>query len=160
MPLGYGIKQEKEMTIDLTKPVQTRDGRKARILCTDMVNPHYPVAAVVTFADGIEVARMYTRDGYFGRFVDSLSANDLVNVPPEPQVEWRKHDRESACDLYKELGDFEVEDKRGRRMFVCGVTNIGFRVYGANYLEISFGCAYDDLVMADTREPVAVREVR
>ena len=67
--------------IDLNKPVQTRDGRKARILATDVAHETYPVAAAVTSANGKEeYIEAYTA---LGTYTKGISENymDLVNVP-------------------------------------------------------------------------------
>lgn len=63
---------------DPTKPVQTRDGLPARIICTDAEGledgPEFTIVAIV---DG-EVG-MYTDEGQF--ISDCLDPRDLVNVP-------------------------------------------------------------------------------
>lgn len=67
---------------DLTQPVRTRDGRPARIVCTDARGP-YPIIALITWADGTEKAMSFTAAGDFtesGR--DTL---DLLNISPEPR---------------------------------------------------------------------------
>lgn len=66
--------------VDLTKPVQTRDGRAARILCTDRKHLDCPVVALV-LVDGSELVRSFYPDGrYLG---GGANDNDLVNVPPK-----------------------------------------------------------------------------
>ncbi len=65
------------MTIDFTKPVQTRSGLAVRILCTEGQDKEYPV---VGFTPDRQYTRKWTGEGKFfsdGR-VDEL---DLVNVP-------------------------------------------------------------------------------
>lgn len=65
--------------IDFTKPVQTRDGRKVRILATD-ARTDYPVVGLVEQPVGIESTESWTLEGSWysnGR----LSSYDLVNVP-------------------------------------------------------------------------------
>jgi len=42
------------MSFDPTKPVQTRDGRKARILYTD-IKSGYPIVALTTEPGGVEI---------------------------------------------------------------------------------------------------------
>ena len=73
---------------DPTKPVQTRDGRKARIIATDASDPHFPIVALLTQKAGGERPERYTFAGryYFGD--DILRPTDLVNVPPEKYVRW------------------------------------------------------------------------
>lgn len=71
--------------LDLNKPVQTRDGRKARIICTDR-DAARPIVALVAVA-GREMATARCRDG---RIHPSHShGGDLVNVPEEPVVTTR-----------------------------------------------------------------------
>lgn len=70
---------------DPTKPVQTRDGRKARIICTDCKHRDGEIVVLVQYPDssthaGAEEVYRVHLDGYF---VSSSypSINDLVNVP-------------------------------------------------------------------------------
>ena len=61
---------------DVTKPVRTRDGCDARIVCTDKVGPR-PILALVR--TGINEAPMcFFEDGR--RFLDHDDPRDLVNV--------------------------------------------------------------------------------
>ena len=65
--------------IDFNKPVQTRDGRKVRILCTD-ANSAFPVVGLII--DGGEFDTLETWDStgccYEKRTADE---DDLINVP-------------------------------------------------------------------------------
>lgn len=66
------------MTFDPTKPVQTRNGRAARIICTD-VKGEWPIIALVT--DGQrETVLSYKKSGsaYDDKREDR---SDLVNAP-------------------------------------------------------------------------------
>lgn len=57
----------------------TRDGRKARVICTDAMGLQ-PVVALVQDAPQIECPRTYTRDGRF--FIGGPSSvADLLNAP-------------------------------------------------------------------------------
>lgn len=68
--------------IDWNKPVQTRDGRKVRVLCTDRVGGLYPVIALVPDEiTGEERVRSYTIHGTYSRQHSDSSNMDLVNVP-------------------------------------------------------------------------------
>lgn len=61
------------------KPVCTRDGRPARILCTDMKGSYYPIVALVEDSDGKEYIQPYQLDGhYFSKEIEGL---DLMMVP-------------------------------------------------------------------------------
>lgn len=61
------------------KPVCTRDGREARIICFDVENETFPIVAVVKDEDGVENAGVYTRDGYCFPNGDK-TADDLMMV--------------------------------------------------------------------------------
>lgn len=67
---------------DPTKPVQTRDGRKARIICTDVNDKYYPIMALVEDSDGTEYAVSSTVDGHARYQRDGELPQDLVNIPP------------------------------------------------------------------------------
>lgn len=70
------------MPLDLTKPVQTRDGRKARIICTDGKHelPSYRVWALVMSEYGNETAFPYDVNGMFEPSTGP-HLSDLVNIP-------------------------------------------------------------------------------
>ncbi len=67
--------------LNLDKPVQTRDGRPARILATDRLTPGiFKLIALITTSTGIEQCEAYTVEGKF--YDDDLEeSRDLVNVP-------------------------------------------------------------------------------
>lgn len=68
--------------LDLTKPVQTRDGLPARILATDL-RSEYPVVGIISHPDYDEV-ETWTLDGTFvSSDDDDEHPDDLVNVPVE-----------------------------------------------------------------------------
>lgn len=69
------------MTFDPTKPVQTRDGRPVRILCTDLKEEGYPIAAAVQGWDGSERLESFTTDGRLISGGGRYPKLDLVNVP-------------------------------------------------------------------------------
>ncbi len=71
------------MTFDPTKPVQTRDGRKARIICVDAAGKR-PIAALITCIDtGEEDPEVFFSDGRYCGHDDGESRIDLINVPEE-----------------------------------------------------------------------------
>jgi hypothetical protein len=70
-----------EMTkLDLTKSVQTRDGKKAIILSTDRISTKYPIVALI---EEEEKLYCYTAQGKFYSNSDAQHDLDLVNVPNE-----------------------------------------------------------------------------
>ncbi len=75
---------------DPTKPVQTRDGRAARIICTDRVYPgatldggDSSIIALVT-NDARETVYHYGKDGKIN--ARSFLDHDLINIPEETTV--------------------------------------------------------------------------
>lgn len=67
----------KEKEFDPTKPVQTRDGRKARIICTDLKDTK-PLVVLVARENGIEDIQTYTMEGKF--FCIGDDPRDLINI--------------------------------------------------------------------------------
>lgn len=67
--------------LDLTKPVQTRQGQPVRVLCSDRAHPEYPVIALVRMQNGTEFLETYTADGKRVPSAADDSLNNLVNVP-------------------------------------------------------------------------------
>ena len=67
--------------IDFSKPIETRDGRKVRILATDVKCKFYPVVAVLMDDDGDESVDSYTADGKYSVEGCGCEGDDLVNVP-------------------------------------------------------------------------------
>ena len=78
------------------KPVCTRDGRKARILCFDRKHSEYPIVALITNLNNKEDYVPYTINGKFvnGR---SNKPNDLVMAPIK-KVGWINI-YEDICDI-------------------------------------------------------------
>lgn len=66
------------MTFDPTKPVRTRDGRNARIVCTD-VNNSMPIIALIKDEYGKEWIAHYGIGGNVYGY--SQDKSDLVNIP-------------------------------------------------------------------------------
>lgn len=75
------------MTFDPTKPVQTRDGCKARVICTDRRSLRYPIVAVVDEGGDSEEIRSYTADGRQFDAASGKRGSDLINVP-ETKSSW------------------------------------------------------------------------
>ena len=65
---------------DPTKPVQTRDGRKARIVCTDNIHHKFPIVGLITERCGEEVPNLFMSSGRYHN-EDEESRNDLINIP-------------------------------------------------------------------------------
>ena len=68
--------------IDFTKPVQTRDGKPVRVLCTDKAGGHCIVGIVQH--DTCDTVRTWTKDGLYWKA--SVSKYDLVQAPVKRSV--------------------------------------------------------------------------
>lgn len=66
---------------DPSKPVQTRDGRPARVLAVGLKNIDYPIVAAWVTLSGQETAGIFTLDGRFRLDHSSGHPNDLINIP-------------------------------------------------------------------------------
>lgn len=65
--------------LDLTKPVQTRDGHKVEFIRDDL-DDTFPVLGIITLPSGRLRAEKWRRDGsYFSG--SGTSSLDLINVP-------------------------------------------------------------------------------
>lgn len=73
-------------TLDLTKPVQTRDGRKVEIKFVDETLESYPIVGVVTESDGRRYSETWTIEGKGWLSAKDDHEGDLVQVP-EPLKE-------------------------------------------------------------------------
>ena len=88
--------------VDFSKPVQTRDGRKAIVVGTNFnFKGGESVLAVITQNSGFQVSRMYYQEGQFIK--SGLSGTDLINIP-QP----RKH-----ADIIKAWADGAEVQIRG-----------------------------------------------
>lgn len=75
------------------KPVCTRDGHKARIICFDAKGMHQPIIALITQDNGIEHIETYYSDGRFNDDSNSQSDYDLMILPEK---------KEGWVNVYKE----------------------------------------------------------
>lgn len=79
-----------------SKKLVTRDGRKARIVATDIKCKNFPIVAAVTYRDGQEVCLSYTSSGKYSPSV-TKDYNDLFFAPEK---------KEGWISIYKtESGD-------------------------------------------------------
>lgn len=76
-----------------SKKVITRDGKSARIICTDRVNFDIPVMALVMAKSGIENSYSYRTNGQL--FRNAISDQDLF-FAPEKHEGWTPVYREST----------------------------------------------------------------
>lgn len=95
---------------DPTGFVQRRDGRKARIVCTDM-NSEWPIIALIEDQNGIEYPRAFHEDGRI--YTDDVSAHDLINVP-EKHVRWVNLYSTHNSHFHKTKEKADAEARQGR----------------------------------------------
>lgn len=112
-------------TFDPTKPVQTRDGRKARIISTDAKvfcdGVPQPILALVEVCDGKEDAVSYCLNGNYFPHSKDFCDSDLINIPEPPKLRpWRrgeqpigkvvrrKDDKTELCVLLAPVGAFRT----------------------------------------------------
>lgn len=87
------------MTFDSSKPVQTRDGRPARIICTDAkYGDTARIVGLITQPNGDEFVAHYQSDGVW-RNSGVTSHDDLINTPVTHEVVVTLH-KNPLGDLY------------------------------------------------------------
>ena len=74
-----------------SRKVVTRDGRRARIICTDRRNLNYPIIALIETSSGEEMAYSHTKDGK--HCTDCTDIFDLF-FAPEKHTGWINISRE------------------------------------------------------------------
>jgi|SRR5215471_6757454 len=99
---------------DPTKPVQTRDGRVAEIVRTNVDHPDYPILALIRSREGRQEGVQYTNEGRrYGS--GHVNGTDLVNVP-EKIVRWVNFypigSHYSGCHISRETADKEATRER------------------------------------------------
>ena len=80
---------------DPTKPVQTRDGRPARIICTDREHDIDKIVALVSLDPGGEHVSEYRKDGRY--MCAREDAMDLINIPERRSVFWNTYNYGNSC---------------------------------------------------------------
>lgn len=87
---------------DPTKPVQTRDGRKARILCTDVAG-QFPIVAVITTDADKETVETFRSNGRYNVRDEHEHGYDLFNTPEAiPAFKMKIGDLARICDRWAE----------------------------------------------------------
>lgn len=68
------------MAIDYTKPVATRNGKKVRIVCTDVKSEHFPLLVLIEEASDFESIQFYTAEGTYLYGSGIAHHLDLINI--------------------------------------------------------------------------------
>ena len=95
-----------------SRKVVTRDGRNARIICTDMKSTTYPVVALIEDGSGYEHLFTFSKNGEYA--VNESSRNDLF-FAPEKHEGWVSIHRGSISGYYTD-GIFDSEEKAKERV--------------------------------------------
>jgi hypothetical protein len=93
------------MSVDWNKPIQTRDGRKARVVCMDRKDyqSHRTYMCLVD-NNGTEAVWFYKSNGYI-RDDNKNDDLDIINVPEEHEIEIRfcKNSKGTICHVCMSL---------------------------------------------------------
>ena len=81
-----------------SRKLVSRDGREARIICTDMKSTTYPVVALIENGSGYEQLTTFSKNGEYA--VNESSRNDLF-FAPETHEGWINIYRNDDEDYYK-----------------------------------------------------------
>lgn len=97
------------------KPVCTRDGHKARIICFDYNGEtgDYPIVALVHYNKGnkcYERVLKYTSDGFFNKYGDCQHNDDLM-MSPEKKEGWVNIVRGSNGSPHMGRGIFQSKEE-------------------------------------------------
>lgn len=90
-------------------PVQTRDGRRVRILCYDRACEVFPIVGLVTDSDGAEYSHSWTRQG--SSFLSGPNKSDLVMVPNKKEG-WINLYRDCLPSIGSNVYSTEAEAKK------------------------------------------------
>ena len=99
-----------------SRKLVTRDGRRARIVCTDKRELNYPIIALIeTRLGGEEVTCSYTKDGRY-----CTACSDIFDLffAPEKHEGWINIYRNEDEDYYKGMVIFSSKEdaiEKGRR---------------------------------------------
>lgn len=80
--------------------IQTRNGRKVRIICTDVENPCFTIIGLVKLKDGNELNQSYTSKGKVHVAESAISDNDLVIVEEVEEPEFWTDKENKTADGY------------------------------------------------------------
>lgn len=122
------------MTFDPKKPVQTRDGRKVRIVCTDAkASDQYPILALVEEQSGYECTVLYSESGRYRASKSDEHPLDLVNVP-EATYRWMnvyKGNQIGAACQSREEADKVARSYHRNRVSIVQIKMVDDRVTDA-----------------------------
>ena len=100
-----------------SRKLVTRDGRNARIICTDRRDLNYPIIALIETGSGEESVYSHTKDGK--HCTDCADIFDLF-FAPEKHIGWINLFKGDYANAETYLGDFpiysskEIAERNGR----------------------------------------------
>ena len=103
----------KEYLANPSRRVVTRDGRRARIICTDRRNLNYPIIALIETSPGEEMAYSHTKDGK--HCTDCTDIFDLF-FAPEKHEGWVNVYRNNGSHTYAGAVYDSKEDAEKRKI--------------------------------------------
>jgi len=92
--------------LDLTKPIQTRDGRPAKFLHKLKGEPDFPIVCVIDSSEDEQI-NYYNKDGLVRT---GGSVLDLINVPVKHVREYWVNGYEHSCSFYNTREGCEIAD--------------------------------------------------
>ena len=95
-----------------SRKVVTRDGRNARIICTDMKSTTYPVVALIEDGSGYEHLNTLSKNGEYA--ANESNVNDLFFAPEKHEGWACIYRRFMGMDYYID-GIFDSEEKAKER---------------------------------------------
>ena len=95
-----------------SRKVVTRDGRNARIICTDMKSTTYPVVALIENGSGYEQLFTFSKNGEYA--VNESSISDLF-FAPEKHTGWINVYRNNGSHTYAGAVYDSKEDAEKRK---------------------------------------------
>ena len=95
-----------------SRKVVTGDGRRVRVICTDMKSTTYPVVALIERCDNTEDIYTYSKDGKWN--INEITTYDLF-FAPEKHDGWVSIYRRVINDGYFTDGIFDSEEKAKER---------------------------------------------
>ena len=101
-----------------SRRIVTRDGRNARIICTDKKGFEYPIVALIeNKLEGFEGVLYYTKDG---EYTANKSSDKDLFFAPEKHIGWINLFKGAYANAETYLGDFpiysskEIAERNGR----------------------------------------------
>jgi hypothetical protein len=111
------------MTFDPTKPVQTRDGRKARIICSDRkTNSDFSIVVLITHEDDTERAATRRANGSLDPNIESNF--DIINIPVERVGYVNYYGDRETCYVYSTQSRADIAGSKTTRSGQLKVTSV------------------------------------